>query len=318
MTTADHRSFFVLWNGSEEGMPRTDRLSLIASTAAGLVEPGRWSFGGGYGDPVRGDRIYLLRTGSNRGLIGSATIAEDGVHADNHWVGEGTAYYIDVIWDVMLDDDDRIPTEALDASLPDQHFPVQASGTRIKEPSASELAELWAKHLADLAQREGNPWIGGRSTSAERRSGPIPLQRDHVRHYDVSSFAGKTATRAEAELVGQLARYLTKRGSEVSSYRMVPGPSSAPILADLYDRTNNVLYEAKAAASREAVRMALGQLQDYRRFVVEEPELAVLLPAPPVADLIRLLADFGVRCVVPDESDGFTVAEASPPTARIL
>ena len=312
--TSETKSFFVLWNGSDDTMPRDERESLIDATANGLAEPGSWSFGRGYGDPERGDRVYLLRTGNDRGLIGSATIVEDGVYEDHHWSGEGVAYYVELLWDVMLDDEDRIPTDVLDAALPEQHFPVQASGTRIKEPSAADLAELWEQHLSDLSRRIGNPWLGGRPTTVERPSGPIPLQRSHVRHYDVTGFAGGSAARAEAEAVERLAEFLRQSGAEPNGYRMVPGPGHAPLLADLYDRTNNVLYEAKASSSREAVRMALGQLMDYRRFVIEDPELAVLLPVRPSADLVELLAEHRVRCVVPTSSGTFEDVEPAPST----
>ena len=69
------------------------------------------------------------------------------------------------------------------------------------------------------------------------------------------------------------------------------------LLTDLVDQTTNVLYEAKGAATREAVRMALGQLLDYSRHVPGNPKLAVLLPARPADDLLDLLGRHGVSCV---------------------
>ena len=58
-----------------------------------------------------------------------------------------------------------------------------------------------------------------------------------------------------------------------------------------------VLYEAKGTAERMSVRLALGQVLDYGRFI-SGAELAVLLPGPPAADLVELLESHNVGCVV--------------------
>ena len=54
-----------------------------------------------------------------------------------------------------------------------------------------------------------------------------------------------------------------------------------------------MLYWAKGVATREAVRMAIGQLPDYS----PGTNLAVLLPTLPMADLIELLPRHDIRCV---------------------
>jgi hypothetical protein len=60
---------------------------------------------------------------------------------------------------------------------------------------------------------------------------------------------------------------------------------------DLFDQTHWQLIEAKATTSREAVRMAIGQLMDYRRYYDRHPSLAVLLSSHPTAACIELLTD---------------------------
>jgi hypothetical protein len=78
------------------------------------------------------------------------------------------------------------------------------------------------------------------------------------------------------------------------------GPSAgraARPVQDIIDQTENVLYEAKGVATREAVRMALGQLLDYSRHVLGDPSLAVLLPAVPSADLVALLQENKIGCI---------------------
>ena len=66
----------------------------------------------------------------------------------------------------------------------------------------------------------------------------------------------------------------------------------AKLFVDLFDRTHWQLIEAKVSVSRESIRMAIGQLRDYRRFYpTRHPSLAVLLASRPKADCIRLLTD---------------------------
>jgi hypothetical protein len=66
----------------------------------------------------------------------------------------------------------------------------------------------------------------------------------------------------------------------------------ARLYVDLFDRTHWQLIEAKVSASRESIRMAIGQLRDYRRFYpTRHPSLAVLLASRPKADCVRLLTD---------------------------
>jgi len=72
----------------------------------------------------------------------------------------------------------------------------------------------------------------------------------------------------------------------------------AGLFVDLFDQTHWQLIEAKAATSREAVRMAIGQLMDYRRyFFGRRPSLAVLLSSRPTAACIELLSDNRVAAI---------------------
>lgn len=72
--------------------------------------------------------------------------------------------------------------------------------------------------------------------------------------------------------------------------------------ADLFNSATNELVEAKATSDRVAVRMAIGQLADYRRFVGDEVACKVLLPAEPIRDLIDLLERERIGILIPDGS----------------
>jgi len=66
----------------------------------------------------------------------------------------------------------------------------------------------------------------------------------------------------------------------------------AKLYVDLFDLTHWQLLEAKATNSREAIRMAIGQLKDYKRYYHgRRPSLAVLLSARPSVSCIKLLSD---------------------------
>ena len=58
-----------------------------------------------------------------------------------------------------------------------------------------------------------------------------------------------------------------------------------------------MLIEAKGTVAREALRMAIGQLMDYRRFAPDETRLAVLVPERPRPDLMALLDSAGVHSI---------------------
>ena len=53
-----------------------------------------------------------------------------------------------------------------------------------------------------------------------------------------------------------------------------------------------------------SVRLALGQVLDYGRYV-DQSRLAVLLPEAPAADLVELLELHNVGCVVQTNPDNF-------------
>jgi hypothetical protein len=99
--------------------------------------------------------------------------------------------------------------------------------------------------------------------------------------------------------------HLQTLGHEVDRLKIVPAGEAKPLFSDLLDRTTNILYEAKGTVERGAIRMAIGQLLDYSRFLQPTPQLAVLLPSEPRPDLRALLAFAGVAVVW---RDGVTFA----------
>ncbi len=105
------------------------------------------------------------------------------------------------------------------------------------------------------------------------------------------------AERREQALVLAFQAHLEGKGHEVDRLKIVPGGEAKPLFTDLIDRNTNTLYEAKGTVERGAIRMAIGQLLDYSRFVEPAPHMTALLPSEPRRDLRELLSFAGVGLV---------------------
>jgi hypothetical protein len=105
------------------------------------------------------------------------------------------------------------------------------------------------------------------------------------------------AERREQQLVRSFVRYLERGGLEVCRLQIWPDGEPAPMFCDVYEKAANVLYEAKGTVARPAIRMALGQLADYSRFITPAPERVILLPEEPRQDLVALAVSQGVGIV---------------------
>lgn len=105
------------------------------------------------------------------------------------------------------------------------------------------------------------------------------------------------AERREASLVKSYERYALGGGGRVTRKRIAVAGELKPMFCDLFDHESCTLIEAKGSVTREAVRMALGQLYDYQRFIEPRPSLAVLLPERPRDDLVALAHAYGVAVI---------------------
>lgn len=105
-----------------------------------------------------------------------------------------------------------------------------------------------------------------------------------------------TADKVEADLVKRFADQCRRRGVMARRLRIIPPGESKPIFSDVLLDAPSTLVEAKGGATREHVRMALGQLLDYGRFAPDAARV-VLLPSKPRADLMALIESAGASAV---------------------
>ncbi|CAO5156618.1 Restriction endonuclease [Frankia sp. AiPs1] len=125
----------------------------------------------------------------------------------------------------------------------------------------------------------------------------IPLEKVHADEYFISRSTAAKAERREGLLVHEYADYLRSLGHNVDRLQILPPGVAGPLLTDLYDETAGDLIEAKSVTSRDAIRLAVGQLFDYRRFIDPLPRLNILVPSRPHADLLDFCASVNVRVI---------------------
>ncbi|MET9887310.1 hypothetical protein ABZZ20_30075 [Streptomyces sp. NPDC006430] len=128
--------------------------------------------------------------------------------------------------------------------------------------------------------------------------------------------AATVAVRHEAELTQAYKAHLDAAGHRTGAFQIKVKGLTSTLRTDLYDATDHVLYEAKGSNSREDVRMALGQILDYSRYVTSpehegEPRRVILLPAAPTPDMYTLLDRYDVAVVYRGD-DGRFVGDAVP------
>jgi hypothetical protein len=142
---------------------------------------------------------------------------------------------------------------------------------------------------------------------AEPATKDVPIEQQQTeRAFVAPSHEPYEAERREQRLVLELEAHLRRLGHEVSRQRIVPEAEARPLFTDLYDASTGALVEAKGTVERGAIRMAIGQLADYKRFVADGApnHLAILLPREPRPDLIDLLQSQGIELIYP-AGDGF-------------
>jgi hypothetical protein len=185
---------------------------------------------------------------------------------------------------------------------------VQTGGahgmTRISQADAAvwrdfidNLDDLHAEAAA-IRQRLAEGVLTPASTTAPAAE-DVPIEnRNTERFMTTPSGEPREAERAEAALVHRYQAYMTAKGIAVSRKKYRAG-QVRPMFCDLWVQDRHALIEAKNSDSRERLRMAIGQLCDYRRFHGPPVHLAVLLPHQPGPDGLALLQSIGIEAIWP-------------------
>jgi hypothetical protein len=137
----------------------------------------------------------------------------------------------------------------------------------------------------------------------------VPKEVDSTYFFPTPGNEASVSSKVEGKLV---AAYEAFRNPKTPMQRWairVPGETTR-LLTDVYDGATRTLFEAKGSPNRGSVRLAIGQLMDYRRHIpVKNMHSALLLPSLPTADLQELIAGCGLGLVYRDSTGSF---KASP------
>lgn len=153
----------------------------------------------------------------------------------------------------------------------------------------------WVGAFRYFDDQSGNSvWYGDAGPGGDEAfdDGPSSPNRLTLTPY-WSDNTGKSISRQEALLVEQYAKWLGGRPDRFLAGRI----PNADVRIDLFIRGVRLLVEAKARVDRNELRMAVGQLYDYRRYFIRLPRLAVLLPERPNPDLLELLVSRKIGCI---------------------
>lgn len=166
---------------------------------------------------------------------------------------------------------------------------------------------------------ECHPTVSGASDTAPQQKAPkptverVPIERMYVEGYESRSPGdSRQAIRNEQGLLLEYVKQVreTAGAPVICRFKILTEEGSGRIFCDAFNVTRNQLIEAKAAADRESIRMAIGQLADYARHLPGQPGQAILLPERPCSELAELLKANGIASVwrrddgFVDDSDG--------------
>lgn len=148
-------AYFLLWN------PDIDFWELPASGKPSYgkcvekIRRGRdvgWTWSAGNTKSIQpGDRLYLLRTGRDHGLVGSGVAMTkpypETARGDSRWV-------LDVRFDTLVFPNDRIPKTKLQQLFPEVKWnQLYACGIGVPDAVLGPLERTWQRHIAKVARR---------------------------------------------------------------------------------------------------------------------------------------------------------------------
>lgn len=161
----------VIWNPSWWHWDEQQYAREVRQTASGKLFASQWSCGNTK-KILPGDRLYLFRVESDRGLIGSGYVTSTPFY-DAHWEGSAgkKALYVRFQSDALVNVGDRLPIERLLREDLGVHWNrIQKSGIEVPKSSIGRLERLWKMHLLQI----------GRSVDVDA----FDDQRDHAQLSD--------------------------------------------------------------------------------------------------------------------------------------
>lgn len=146
-------AFEVLWNPNKYSLEKEEFQNLQRQIQSGASVPFSWSTGPRKQGIFSGDRIYMFHVGStNRGLIASGHATseiEQYPHFDE--TRDDDANYVEVSWDALLDPQDLLSWETIQAHIPEFPKAFMSGGVRLEPAHSEALETLWLDHVEHIA-----------------------------------------------------------------------------------------------------------------------------------------------------------------------
>ena len=160
-----------------------------------------------------------------------------------------------------------------------------------------EFRQAYDEAAADVAPEPPEPPAPPAGATSPPTATEVEVEAHNTESYEVSGQSTRTAVRREQPLVVAYKLWMEAHGSKIVRLRIRPPGTPAHLFNDLYDKTRNNLVEGKADGTRPSIRMAIGQLMDYRRFAPDSVSLAVLTERRLHRDLEGLLGTMEIACI---------------------
>ncbi|GAA2073720.1 winged helix-turn-helix domain-containing protein [Microbacterium hatanonis] len=135
-----NRSLWDGWDETYEGA--------INMVMAGATYETRWSVGSRV-DVASGTDAWLLRQGGPYGIVGHGVVTSEPFEGEHFAKPGQTSRYVDVAFDVLLDEVDILSRDILEQAVPEVAWRYQfQSGNRIPAEINSQLVQLWNNHIS--------------------------------------------------------------------------------------------------------------------------------------------------------------------------
>lgn len=149
-------TFLLTWNPKRWHWDEEDYENTVTKTRRGEAVASDWS-SGNTRRIAPGDRVFLLRQGTDRGIIGvgrATSASQQTAHWDESRQGE-KSWCVNWQIEVLLPTADRLAIEELmaaDLGVPWNN--LVASGVQVPLASEEQLGTLWCNHLARVGYRQ--------------------------------------------------------------------------------------------------------------------------------------------------------------------
>jgi hypothetical protein len=127
----------------------------------------------------------------------------------------------------------------------------------------------------------------------------ISLERFLKESFSIRASESKVGIRKESKLLTKYATYRNKHKQSPLTAKLIKikGDKKTDILkVDGWIESDKLLIEAKSGCTRNKIRLAIGQLLDYKRYL-KPKQMAILLPSKPKDDLVELLLDLNIEII---------------------